>query len=211
MEVIGVVAHVHAETLRDEGRPQVYLPYHRHALGDLAVVMKVSGDPMQLAGAARTTFEALGGKRPVYDVRPMVGYVEDATRETRFILVLLSIFAGLAVALSAIGIYGVMAHTVVQSTREIGVRIALGAKRVEVLGMVLGRAVALAAVGIVLGLVGAVGATHYLQSMLFGLTPLDPQTYAVVAAVFASVAMLGAYLPARRASRVDPLVALRYE
>ena len=211
MEVIGVVAHVHGETLREEGRPQVDLPYHRQALGDVAIVMKVSGDPIQLAGAARTTFEALGGRRPVYDVRPMIGYVEDATRETRFILVLLSIFAGLALVLSAIGIYGVMAHTVAQSTREIGVRIALGARKVEVLRMVLGRAGVLAAVGIVLGLVGAIGATRYLQSMLFGLTPLDPATYVVVAAVFASVAMLGAYLPARRASRVDPLVALRYE
>jgi predicted permease len=211
MEVIGVVAHVHAETLREKGRPQVYFPYHRQALGDLAVVIRVSGDPMQLSGAARTTFEALGGKRPVYDVRPMSGYVEDATRETRFILVLLSIFAGLALVLSAIGIYGVIAHTVVQSTREIGVRIALGAKKSEVLRMVLGRASVLAAIGIVLGLAGAIGVTRQLQSMLFGVTPFDAPTYVVVAIVFASVAVLGAYLPARRAARVDPLVALRYE
>ncbi len=211
MEVIGVVVHVHAETLREQGRPQIYFPYNRQGLGDLAIVMRVAGEPMQLAGAARTTFEALGGKRPVYDVRPMAGYVEDATRETRFILVLLSIFAGLAMVLSAIGIYGVIAHTVAQSTREIGVRLALGAEKSEVLRMILGRAGVLAAIGIVLGLAAAIGVTRQLQSMLFGLTPFDPPTYVVVAVVFASVAVLGAYLPARRAARVDPLVALRHD
>ena len=211
MEVIGVVAHVRAETLRDDGHPQVYLPYHRQALGDLAVVMRVSGDPMQLAGAARMTFESLGGKRPVFEVRPMSAYVEDATRETRFMLVLLSLFAGLALVLAAIGLYGVIGHTVAQSTREIGLRIALGSSGLEVLRLVLGRAGVLTLVGIVLGLTGAMGLTRYLQAMLFGLTPLDPATYIVVALVFAAVALFASYVPARRAAHVDPLVALRYE
>ncbi len=173
--------------------------------------MRTSGDPMQLAGAARMTFESLGGKRPVFDVRPMSAYVEDATRETRFMLVLLSLFAGLALALAATGLYGVISHTVVQSTREIGLRIALGSDRMAVLGLVLRRAATLAAVGIAIGLAGAMGFTRYLETLLFGLTPLDPATYVVVVLVFISVALIASYVPARRAARVDPLVALRYE
>jgi ABC-type antimicrobial peptide transport system permease subunit len=166
---------------------------------------------MLLADEARSTFESLGGRRPAYDVRPLTAYVEDATREAQFIVALLSIFAGLALVLAAIGIYGVINQVVVQSTREIGVRIALGSGRGEVLRLVLGRAGVLTAGGLVLGIVGAATATRYLQAMLFGLTALDPPTYAAVTVVFGGVALLASYVPARRATRVDPLVALKYE
>jgi predicted permease len=209
MEVIGVVGHVRAKSLRDEDGPQVYFPYHRQALFDLAVVMKVAGNPLQLAGASRSAVESIGGKRPVYDVRPMSDYIEDVTRETRFVLMLLSMFAGLAVLLAAIGIYGVISQGVAQSTHELGIRLALGSSRLEVVRLVLVRAGAVTAAGITLGIAGAMVMTQYIRTMLFGLTSLDPATYVGVTVIFGVVALVASYLPARRAARVDPLVALR--
>jgi putative ABC transport system permease protein len=129
----------------------------------------------------------------------------------RMYALLLGIFASVAVFLAVIGIYGVMAYAVTQAAREIGLRMALGAERRDVLGLVLGRAAALTAVGLTMGLAGAVGLSQYLRGMLFGLTPLNLPTYAMVALGFSAVAMLAAYLPARRATKVDPLVALRCE
>jgi putative ABC transport system permease protein len=129
----------------------------------------------------------------------------------RFSMTLLSIFAGLALVLSAIGIYGVMAYNVAQRTREIGIRLALGAARQDVLTMVLLGAAKLAAFGVLIGLAGALGLNYLLRSQLFGVSPADPSTYFAVALLLALVALAASYLPARRATRVDPLVALRYE
>ncbi|MGH9314580.1 MAG: FtsX-like permease family protein [Vicinamibacterales bacterium] len=125
--------------------------------------------------------------------------------------ILIGIFAALAVALAAIGIYGVLAYSVTQRTREIGIRMALGARRSEVMGLVLGQSLVLTAAGIALGLAAAAVVTRYLDRMLFGLTPLDPATFVAVSLMFGLVATLASYLPARRATKVDPVIALRCE
>jgi putative ABC transport system permease protein len=129
----------------------------------------------------------------------------------RFYAIVVSLFGSIAAAIAAIGVYGVLAYAMTQRTREFGIRMALGAKRRDLFGMVLRQAVAIVAIGIVLGVAGAMAMTRYLSGMLFGLTTLDPLTYAIVAVTFAAVAMLASYLPARRATKVDPLAALRYE
>ncbi|HYR89847.1 MAG TPA: FtsX-like permease family protein [Terriglobia bacterium] len=137
--------------------------------------------------------------------------VANSIAGPRFYAVLLGIFGGVAVVLAMIGIYGVMAYAVAQRTREIGVRMALGARRSSVLALVLRQGLVLAGIGIVIGICGALAATDYLKSMLFGLTPLDPVTFAGVAVLFACISLLASYVPARRATKVDPLVALREE
>jgi putative ABC transport system permease protein len=137
--------------------------------------------------------------------------VSNSIARPRLYAVLMGVFAGLAVALAAIGIYGVMAYGVAQRTREIGIRMALGAQRLEVLGLVVGQGLSLAGIGIVLGLGGAAGVTQYLEGMLFGITPLDPATFVVVSLLFAAVAALAAFVPARRATKIDPIIALRVE
>jgi len=141
----------------------------------------------------------------------MEDVVASALARPRAYAVLFTIFSGLGLVLAAIGIYGVMAYAVAQSTRELGVRLALGARRQEIVAMVLGRAAILAGTGIVLGVLGALGVTRYLQGMLFGLTPLDAATFVFTALVFGVVAMVASYVPARRATQVDPLIALRSE
>jgi putative ABC transport system permease protein len=144
----------------------------------------------------------------IHTMDEMVGY---STARQRFYAVLLGIFASVAGLLAAIGIYGVLAYSVVQRTQEIGVRMALGAERRQVLGLVMRHGLMLAAIGIGLGIVGALAGATYLQSMLFGVEPRDPATYAGVALAFAVIALIASYLPARRATKVDPMVALRVD
>ena len=147
----------------------------------------------------------------VDDIATMQQLVSDSISRPRFYAVLLGIFAVLAVILAAVGIYGVMAYSVTRRTREIGIRMAIGAGRADVLRLVLGQTLVLTVVGITLGLAGAAAFSRYLAGMLFGLTPLDPTTFMAVALVFSAVAMCAALVPARRATNVDPLIALRYE
>jgi putative ABC transport system permease protein len=144
-------------------------------------------------------------------IMPMDSLVANSVARHRFYAVMLTVFASVAALLAAIGIYGVLAYSVVERTREIGLRMALGARRHEVLGLVLRRGLFCAAIGILLGLAGAAAGTRYLQAILYGVTPLDATTFAAVALTFAAVAAFASYLPARRATRVDPMVALRVE
>jgi ABC-type antimicrobial peptide transport system permease subunit len=197
--------------LRDDGNPQVYLPYHRLALYDLAVVIKVAGNPMQTAQTARREIESLGGKRPVHDVRPMSDYLEDAVAESRFVLVLLAIFAGLALVLSAFGLYGVIAYTTAQRTGEIGIRLALGATRSHILKWIVGEGLYWSAAGLVLGLAGAAAVTRYLDTLLFGVAPIDALTFLSAATLLMVVAAAAAYLPARRATQIDITKAVAAE
>jgi putative ABC transport system permease protein len=211
LTVIGVAHHVRAETLRTEGRPQVYLPYHEHALFDMAVVVRTAGDPTLLAAPIRREIDALGGNRPVHTIRLMDEYVADTLAESRFALVLLSLFAALALTLSAIGIYGVIASTAGQRTREIGVRVALGATRGDILRLLIGDGARWAVLGVVAGLAASLALTRYLSALLFEVQPTDPLTLAGVSALLLAVALLACYVPARRAGRVEASVALRAE
>ena len=211
LTVVGVVGHVHAASLRDAGRAQVYLPYHAYPLFDMAVVVRTAGDPLALAAPARQAIESLGGLRPVHEVRLMNAYLADALAESRFALALLGLFAGLALFLSAIGLYGVVSYSTAQRTREIGVRVALGAARRDILRLVVGDGIRWTAAGIVLGLAASAALTRYLAALLFDVEPTDPATMVGVAALLTTAACLACYVPARRAARVNPAVALRGE
>jgi putative ABC transport system permease protein len=166
---------------------------------------------VELNSSIREIVRQLDGQAMLDNVATMDTLVASSIARPRMYAVLLGLFAGIACILAAVGVYGVMAYAVSQNTREIGLRMALGAHRREVLRLVLGRAAVLTVVGMVMGFAGAAAVGQYLRGMIFGLTPLDAQTYAAAAVAFGLVAMMASYLPARRATRVDPLIALRSE
>jgi predicted permease len=209
LEVVGVVSHVRTRGLRDDGEPQLYLPYHRNALFDMAVTIRASGNPMALAAAARAEIESLGGKRPVFAVRLMREYVGDAMAESRFVLILLGVFAVTAVALAGVGLYGVVAYTTAQRTRDIGIRVALGAQAPAISAMFVQRGFMLALIGVTVGLGGGVALGRGMRSLLFGVSTTDPLTYGAVAVMLMLVAIAASYIPARRAAQIDPVRVLR--
>jgi putative ABC transport system permease protein len=173
--------------------------------------VRTTGDPLAASGMVRDQIHALLPNEPVAEIASMEQLLARSLSRARFSMLLLSIFAGLALTLAAVGIYGVMAYAVAQRTREIGVRLALGAQPRDVLGMVLLGGSKLAGFGIVLGLVGALILNRLLRNQLYGVSAHDPLTYIGVALLLGMVGLAACYLPARRATRVDPLVALRYE
>jgi len=174
-------------------------------------VARTGGEPTALVPTVRDIVRQLAPGTTVDLVAPMEQLVSNSISRPRLYAVLLGIFAAVATVLAAVGMYGVMAYAVAQRTREIGIRIALGAERADVMRLVVRKGLVLTGVGLAIGLVAATVATRYLESFLFGLTPLDPSTFVGVSLIFALIAMLASYIPARRATNVDPLVALRYE
>ena len=164
---------------------------------------------MVLAPAVRQTIREFAPRDPIYDIRSMDARVSAATSQARLSAVLLSLFGFVALSLSAMGIYGVMSFAVAQRTREIGIRVALGADRGSVLGLVLREGAVLAAAGVTIGLAAALAFTRVLRTMLFEITPSDPRTYIAIAVVLAIVLLVASWIPARRAAAVDPMVALR--
>jgi ABC-type antimicrobial peptide transport system permease subunit len=175
------------------------------------VVARTAGDPGALAQALTREARAIEPNVPVYDVKTMTERLSDSLARRRFAMTALGLFALVAMLLAAVGIYGVMSYSVAQRTREIGVRVALGASRWDVLGLVLRRGMLLAALGIGAGLAGALPLARVLGSLLFGVSASDPVTYAAISLLLALAALLACYIPARRATKVDPMVALRYE
>ncbi|MFL6333883.1 MAG: ABC transporter permease [Pyrinomonadaceae bacterium] len=211
-EVVGVVGHVRNESLEGESRGQYYLPYtQRPTSSDLFLVVRADGDPSPLAPLVRARIASVDKDLPVYKVTTMEKLVSDSLAQRRFSLTLFGVFAALALALAVVGLYGVMSYGVAQRTHEIGLRMALGAQGRDVLRMVVGQGMALVAVGLGLGLAGAFALTRLMTSLLFGVSAADPVTYAGIAVLLSAVALLASYLPARRATKVDPMVALRYE
>jgi putative ABC transport system permease protein len=208
VEVIGVVGDVRSriDTLT---KPDVYLSYAQSPTSRIMVFIRTPGEPLALVAAARRAIRELAPEFPVYDVQPMTARVADSMSRARFSAVLLSVFAGVALVLAVVGIYGVMSFTVAQRTREIGIRIALGADRNDVLRLVVGEGIALAGAGALLGLAGALAATRVLRSLLFSVDTWDPTTYAVILLLLGAAAVLATWMPARRATRVDPTEALR--
>jgi putative ABC transport system permease protein len=210
VEVIGVVGDVRSriDTLT---RPDVYLSYAQSPTARIMVFLRTSGEPLALVAAARRAIRELAPEFPVYDVQPMTARVADSMARARFSAVLLSVFAGVALVLAAVGIYGVMAFMVAQRTREIGIRMALGADRSAVLNLVVGEGVVLAGLGALVGLAGALAAARLLRSLLFGVETWDPATYVAIVVLLGGAAALASWIPARRATRVDPTEALRYD
>jgi putative ABC transport system permease protein len=210
-QIVGVVGSVHHEGLDRNPNPTMYVPYRQDVFNGMWILARTSGDPAQLAGAARQAVRAIDPALPAYGMGPLSEAVTESVAQRRFSMLLLTLFAGIALFLAAVGLYGVVAYAVTQRTQEIGVRMAIGARPADVLRMVVGDGLKLAAIGVVLGIGVALAMARVIESMLFEVKPYDAASYASVAAVILAVAALACYVPARRAMRVDPLVALRAE
>jgi putative ABC transport system permease protein len=210
-EVVGIVGDVTERGLVEEKPPEIYLPHAQLPIGSMDLVLRSAGSPRSLAPAVHAAVRGLDPELPLARMATLEEIVARSISEPRFYMVLLGAFAGTALFLAALGIFGVMSFAVVQRSREIGIRVALGADPKQVLCMVLGHASLLAVAGVGLGLVGALSLSRAIASLLFELSPTDPLTLAGVAGLLMAVALLASYLPARRATRVDPLIALRSE
>ncbi len=210
-EIIGVVGDVKQEGLGADVAPAAYVAVAQSPFDVLTFVVRTGADPASVVAAARNEVAAVDKDLPIFDVKTLDQYVSESVAQPHFSSLLLGIFAGLALALAAVGLYGVIAYSVVQRTHEFGVRMALGAERQDVLRMVLGQGIVLTLAGVGIGVAGALALTRFLGSLLFGIRPNDPATFAAVLLVMTVVALLASYIPARRATRVDPMVALRYE
>jgi len=211
MTVVGVVGRVKQYGLESDGRIVIYLPQTQFTTRSVYAVLRTAGDPVALIPAARATLDEIDSDLPIYRVTTMEARVAESLARPRFAMTLLTLFAGLALALAAIGIYGVMVYLVSQGTREIGIRIALGATERGVLVLVLRQGAVITVAGLVAGLIGAWALTRLMRSMLFGVGETDVATFAMVAVGLAGVAMAATLVPARRAARVDPMTALRAE
>jgi predicted permease len=222
-QIIGIVGHVKHWGLDVDGdakhpiRAQAYMAMMQipdrlwvGALGT-SVVVRTKGSPAAAVPAIREAVEKMNAENVVYDTKPMEEIVNDSLAGKRFSMILLSVFAAIALLLSSIGIYGVISYVVGQRTHEIGIRIALGAQQSSVLRLMLGEGMKMALIGVGIGVVLAIGLTRLLSKMVFGVSTTDPLTFIGVAALLAGVALFACYIPARRAMRVDPMVALRYE
>ena len=210
-EIIGVVGDVRHAGLDTEARSMTYWPHARDASSSMTLTVRTAGEPPAAVSAIRGILRDQDPELALADVKTMDEVVSRSVAQRRLLMMLLGIFAAAAMLLAAVGIYGVIAYSVTQRTREIGIRLALGAQRSDVLRMIVGQAARLALAGIVIGAAGAAWLTRLMADLLFEVRPLDPLTFAGVAAVLGSVALLASYLPGRRATRVDPVVALRAE
>jgi putative ABC transport system permease protein len=210
--VVGIVRRVKMEGLNtDSNRVQSYYPFNQNPSGSMSVVVRTIGDPTGLSNAVRQQVLAIDPDQPIYSVQTMGQIWTDSIAPDRLFLMLLGTFATVALILAAVGIYGVMAYSVTQRTHEIGIRMALGAAQSNVLGMVIRQGMKLALAGLGLGLVGAWLVTRTMSSLLFGVSATDPLTFVVISLALAGVALGACFLPARRATKVDPMIALRYE
>jgi putative ABC transport system permease protein len=210
-QIVGVVGDVHYSGLDANPHPTMYVPYRQDVFSTMWVLARTHGDPRQLASAARLAVREIDPALPAYSITPLADVISESVGQRRFTMLLLVVFASMALFLAAIGIYGVVAYAVSQRTQEIGVRLAIGAARRDVVTLIVGGGLKLALVGLIVGLGGALALSRLIEGMLFNLTPFDPVSYVATAAVLLTVAALACYVPARRALRVDPLVAIRQQ
>ncbi|MGO8732032.1 MAG: ABC transporter permease [Terriglobia bacterium] len=209
--VVGVVANMRQTSLVDEPDMESYVPYRQSPGATMGLVIRTAMDPLRLTPTLRAAVGELDRELPVSDIGTLVGNIARSTRERRFTVALFGAFALLSLVLAAVGIYGVIAYSVARRTHEIGVRMALGAERGRIVGMVVGQAVLLGGVGVAIGIAGALALTRLLRSILYGVSATDPVAFISVSLFLLLVAALAGYVPARRAAKVDPMVALRHE
>jgi len=210
-EIVGVAADIRNAFIRVEPRAAYYVPHTQVPFNQMVAVVKTNSEPHSFIPAVTKQVAAMDQDIPVFSVKTMEEYLSAAVAGPRFSTTLLSIFAGVALVLTIVGLYGVMSYSVAQRTNEIGIRLALGAQSRDVLLMVVKQGSMLILLGLVIGLAGAYALTRLIESLLFGVTPKDPFTFAAVAVLLAVVALMACYIPAWRATKVDPLEALRYE
>lgn len=210
-EIIGIVGNVRYDSLTDESPPAVYFPHAELPYSFMTLVVRTDGDPAAIAPAVQREIRSLDQNQPVSDVRTMNQVMSDWVARSRFNTLLLGLFAGLATLLSAVGIFGVMNYSVALRTRELGLRLAIGAQPRQVLLLVLRQGLFLTLVGVVVGLAAAVALTRLLSGLLYGVAAVDVSTFTTISLLLVFVSLLACYLPARRAMRIDPLRALRYE
>jgi len=209
--IAGVVGTVKQYGLDDEGKIVVYFPHTQSPNNNMFLAVRTTVDPASLSQAVIGQIHAVDPNVMVYQVRTMQELLYDSLARQRFSTSMLGAFALFALILAAVGVYGVMSYLVTQSTHDIGIRVALGAQRVSILGMVMGQGMQLAAAGVVAGLIGAAALTRVMSSLLYGVSATDALTTSIVAALLMAIAMIATYIPARRATNVDPMVALREE
>ena len=218
-QIVGVVGHVKQENLHTvDGSavgPQMYITYAQvpdeFVFPGLTLIVRTNADPSGYVSAIRSELTSMGGAATLSNAKTMEQLRGELISDRRFTLILVGVFSVLALVLASIGIYGVISYSVAQRTREIGIRMALGANQVQILKMVVGGGAKLALIGIVIGAAGALGLTQFIRSFLYGVSPSDPLTFTGISLILACVAMLASYVPARRATKVDPNIALRYE
>jgi predicted permease len=221
-EIIGIVGHVKQwgldENLGPPIQAQCYFPiaqlpdkFMPLLAGNLGVMVRTGGSPLAQVGSIRRALDQINSHQVMYETETLNGVISDSLSTQRFSMILMAIFAGLALVMASVGIYGVVSYVTSQRTHEIGIRIALGAQRSDVLKLVLEDGSKLTLIGVGIGVAGALALTRFLSSMLFGVKPTDPLTFLGVSLILTSVALLACYIPAQRAARVHPVVALRYE
>ena len=208
-EIVGVVGDVRQGGLTTSLDPQLYLPYAQAVITDPYLTIRTAGDPLALQGALRAAVRGLDKSAPVYQISTLEDYISKSVAQPRFQTFLFACFAGIALILATIGLYGLLSYMVVQRTLEIGLRMALGAQRMDVLGLIARRGLALALIGVAAGVVIAVVMTRLLAGMLYGIRPTDPLTFAATAVVFLLVSIVASSMPAYRAARMDPMKTLR--
>jgi len=217
--VIGIVGDVRPQGLDSEPKPEVYLCYLQNGqmllmggpVASPTLVVRAGGDPLSLVPVIRSQVKALDPQLPLFNIMTLEQRVSDSVAQPRFFALLLTIFGVLALVLAMVGIYGLLSYHVAQCTREIGIRMALGAGRGQIFRLVLGQGAVLSGIGIAVGIGGAWATSRFLATMLFGVQPVDAATYAGISALMAGIALAAVYIPARRATAIDPIIALRQE
>ncbi|HEX4641509.1 MAG TPA: FtsX-like permease family protein, partial [Chthoniobacterales bacterium] len=209
--IVGVVGDIRHEGLAEEAQPEIYVPHQQVALPNLSLVVRTSGDPLAVVSAARNEVRTLDKDQPVALVQTLEDHISQSVLQPRLLTMLLSTFAGLALVLAAVGVYAMMSYSVSQRRGEIGIRIALGAMKTDILRLVVGQAAVLVLISLTIGLAAALGAMRLLRSLLYEVGIWDPMTFAGIVVLLSLVAIFAAWLPARRAARINPIAALRAE